>query len=163
MPDLTQWTLDAALRSVLLCLLAAWATWWVVGLLVAVVDPRAAARFGPPLLRALLVGGVLAATTLPAQASQDTPTGALDGLPLPQRPLTETPAPPVAPRAVTRGVHVVRPGDTLWAIARSRDPDATDAGIAAAVARWHAVNRGVIGPDPDLIRPGQRLVPPGAP
>jgi len=161
-PDLTQWTLDAALRSVLLCVLAAWAAWWAVSLLVAVIDPRVAARFGPPLLRAVLVGGVLAATTLPAQASQVTPTGALDGLPLPQRPLTEAPPPPATPPA-PRDLYVVQPGDTLWAIARSRDPSASDAAVAATVTRWHAVNRDVIGPDPDLIRPGQRLVPPGAP
>jgi len=76
----------------------------------------------------------------------------IEGLQLPDR-----------PEAHSRHV-VVRPGDTLWGIARdqllratsaTRSPSATS--IAAAVARLHAANRGVIGPDPDLIRPGQHL------
>ena len=60
-------------------------------------------------------------------------------------------------RAPTAPV-VVRPGDTLWSLAEHDLPAAaTDRQVAA---RWHALyrrNRGVIGPDPDLIRPGQVL------
>jgi nucleoid-associated protein YgaU len=58
---------------------------------------------------------------------------------------------------------VVRPGDTLWAIARRHlHPGATDAEVARAWPRWYAANRGVIGPDPNLILPGTRLRAPGA-
>lgn len=57
---------------------------------------------------------------------------------------------------------VVRSGDTLWSIAaRHLGPDAAPEDIAAEWPRWHAANEDVIGPDPDLIRPGQELVPPG--
>jgi resuscitation-promoting factor RpfA len=71
---------------------------------------------------------------------------------------------------------LVRPGDTLWALAgrRLRSPlpapgrtavqtrarAATDAQIAKAWPGWFAANRTVIGADPDHIEPGQRLVPP---
>jgi nucleoid-associated protein YgaU len=56
---------------------------------------------------------------------------------------------------------VVRPGDTLWAIARSRlGPGADDARVAHDVDRWHRLNHDVIGDDPDLIHPGQRLTAP---
>lgn len=56
---------------------------------------------------------------------------------------------------------VVRRGDTLWAIAaRHLGPRATPAAIATAWPRWYAANRTVIGADPDLLLPGQRLTPP---
>jgi nucleoid-associated protein YgaU len=44
--------------------------------------------------------------------------------------------------------RVVVAGDTLWGIAGADWP------------RWYAANRALVGPDPDLIRPGQRLAPP---
>lgn len=63
--------------------------------------------------------------------------------------------------AVTDEV-VVRGGDTLWDIAaRHLGPDASAADIAHEWPRWHAANRAVIGDDPDLLRPGERLLPPG--
>lgn len=56
---------------------------------------------------------------------------------------------------------IVRRGDTLWDIAaRHLGEGATDAQIARVWPRWWAANREVIGPDPDLILPGTRLVPP---
>ncbi len=56
---------------------------------------------------------------------------------------------------------VVRRGDTLWDLAaRHLGPDAGDAEIAAEWPRWHGANREVIGADPDLLLPGQRLHPP---
>ena len=77
-------------------------------------------------------------------------TDPLSGLPLPER--AEGPAHPRQPAVV------VRPGDTLWALAEHDLPaPATDRQVSA---RWQAVyrrNRGVIGPDPDLIQPGQVL------
>ncbi len=58
---------------------------------------------------------------------------------------------------------VVRRGDSLWAIAaRHLGEGATDAEVAAQWPRWYEANRDVVGPDPDLIRPGQVLRPPTA-
>lgn len=55
----------------------------------------------------------------------------------------------------------VRPGDSLWAIvARHLGPGATDLDIASAWPSWYHANAGTIGENPDLIRPGQLLVPP---
>ena len=96
----------------------------------------------------LALAGVL---TAPAHAGTDGPrSDPMSGLPLPQR--AEGPAHP------RHAAVVVRPGDTLWALAEHDLPaPATDRQVTA---HWHAVyrrNRGVIGPDPDLIRPGQVL------
>ena len=56
---------------------------------------------------------------------------------------------------------VVRAGDSLWTLAsRQLGPGASATEIAAAWPRLYAANRAVIGTDPDLIHPGQRLVPP---
>jgi hypothetical protein len=64
---------------------------------------------------------------------------------------------PAEPAYVTVG-----PGDCLWSIARRQlGPRAGDAEIAAAWPAWYAANRAVIGPDPNLLQPGQRLIPPG--
>ncbi len=53
---------------------------------------------------------------------------------------------------------VVQRGDTLWSIAaRHLGPDASDAEIAHAWPAWFEANRGVVGDDPDLLRPGQVL------
>jgi len=53
---------------------------------------------------------------------------------------------------------VVHRGDTLWDIAaRHLGPGANNAQVAADWPRWHAANRSTIGPDPNLIVPGQRL------
>ena len=59
---------------------------------------------------------------------------------------------------------VVREGDSLWGLAaRELGPGATDEAIAARWPDWYAVNRQVIGEDPDLILPGQVLrVPPAS-
>ncbi len=53
---------------------------------------------------------------------------------------------------------VVRRGDSLWGIAaRHLGPDASDAEIARAWPAWFEANRDVVGDDPDVLRPGQRL------
>ncbi|MEV0289824.1 MULTISPECIES: LysM peptidoglycan-binding domain-containing protein [unclassified Kribbella] len=59
---------------------------------------------------------------------------------------------------------VVKPGDTLWSIAATElGPQATPQDIASRWPAWYAANRQLIGPDPDLIRPGQVLrIPPPA-
>lgn len=69
---------------------------------------------------------------------------------------------PVGPTAAAQGgTVVVRPGDTLWSLtARHLGADATDAAISAEWPRWYAANAAAIGPDPDLLHPGQVLVVP---
>jgi hypothetical protein len=58
---------------------------------------------------------------------------------------------------------VVRRGDSLWSIAAQHlGPSATDEQIAREWPRWWSANRQVVGDDPDVIKPGQRLTPPAA-
>ncbi|GAA1501789.1 LysM peptidoglycan-binding domain-containing protein [Nocardioides humi] len=88
-----------------------------------------------------------------APLGSDAPAGAraLDGLPLPDR---------AVGRRVGSGptVVIVRPGDSLWTIAARRlGPGASAADVASYWRRVQALNAAVIGPDPDLIQPGQSL------
>jgi hypothetical protein len=63
--------------------------------------------------------------------------------------------------------HVVLRGDCLWDIAadwlQHRHPasEPTDAAVREATEAWWQANAAVIGPDPDLLLPGQVLRPPG--
>ena len=58
---------------------------------------------------------------------------------------------------------VVRRGETLWGIAaRHLGPGAGAAEVAAEWPHWFSANLDVIGPDPDVLHPGQRLRPPAA-
>lgn len=66
-----------------------------------------------------------------------------------------------APPADERPGIVVRRGDTLWDLVRHHlGSGASDAEVAAAWPRWHEANRAVIGPDPDVLLPGQVLQAP---
>lgn len=57
-----------------------------------------------------------------------------------------------------RAAVVVRAGDSLWTIAADRlGSRASDAEIAAEWQRIYAANHHVLGDDPALIEPGQRL------
>lgn len=115
----------------------------------------------PALLRRLVVvsGGIaltagLAPAANAAPAPAPPPASAsipLDGLRLPAPPVGEAGHP-------TAGTHTVRSGDTLWGLARGVAPGASDADVASIVQRLHTDNRSVIGADPDVLRPGQRLV-----
>lgn len=75
---------------------------------------------------------------------------------------SETAAPPrcrLFPRAcpMRSPHHVVMPGESLWTIA-ARWLDTTDPRrIAPFWPRIYRLNQALIGPDPDLIRPGQVL------
>jgi len=105
----------------------------------------------------------------PAHADNGRGSSPVEGLPLPDRATTTTYVSQVFGRAAShqdrpatgsprRTYVVVRPGDTLWAIARADLPATADDGaVAARVRAIHQANRAVIGTDPDLIRPDQRL------
>jgi hypothetical protein len=172
-----------ALGTLVTLVLAGWVV--AIALLVAAgASSRVVGLITPRLLRHALLAGAASALVLgPAHAERGagTDTGlrhTVSGLPLPDRPDTSPPrarttpnepipaaepAEPVAPLPVAEpsDAVVVRPGDTLWAIAaRSLPRDASDAQIAAATRAWHDANRQVVGPDPHLIFPAQRLVPP---
>ncbi|GAA4325103.1 LysM domain-containing protein [Klenkia terrae] len=77
-------------------------------------------------------------------------------------------APPVPdwPAPVTADEHVVVRGDCLWDIAAAwlatRGP-ATDDQVQDAVQAWWQTNADVVGPDPDLLLPGQVLRAPPLP
>lgn len=61
------------------------------------------------------------------------------------------------------GVVTVKRGDSLWKIAaRHLGPAASAESTAIAWHRWYLANREVVGDDPDLIYPGQRLRAPTA-
>jgi nucleoid-associated protein YgaU len=124
----------------------------------------------PALLRGLvrmaLGAAVVSGPVLSGPGAWADPVGDGGGLPVLDRvasiPRAPLPAPPTPVAAGPPDV-VVRPGDCLWHIAERALPvDHTPADVARAWPRWYAANRTVIGPDPHLIRPGQRLRAPVA-
>ena len=107
--------------------------------------------------------GPAAAAPVPDWPTGPAPTGPAPTVEAPAAPST---APPEAAPAAD-GRVVVR-GDCLWHIAADsllgqlgRLP--SDGEVAAAVQAWWSANADVIGPDPDLLIPGQVLRPPGPP
>lgn len=102
-------------------------------------------------LLALVGGALVAGLAAPAQADST--------LPSPGRVAGAAPDTGQSPPRHDSGPSVVRvrAGDSLWTIARERHPGAGSTELAHVVRALHAANREVIGPDPDLIRPGQRL------
>jgi hypothetical protein len=92
-----------------------------------------------------------AATTAVGSADVASGSATLVGAERPAEHTTEHAAPAI----------VVSPGDSLWRLAAERlDPAASDAEITATWHRLYRANRAVVGSDPDLIEPGQRLAPP---
>jgi nucleoid-associated protein YgaU len=151
------------------------------------ITPLAVRRLAALLLGAGLVGAPVV-LALPAQADRTVTTATAQAspaeppvdVPALERWTPDRPAPPVVsprhpvaeplallvsrphPGRTVSDHVVVRRGDTLWDIAaRALGTGASDADIAASWPRWHAANRSTIGPDPDLILPGQLLRPPG--
>ncbi|GAA2146059.1 LysM peptidoglycan-binding domain-containing protein [Nocardioides koreensis] len=102
-----------------------------------------------------LTGGLAApALATPGEMHQDhagaVSVSPVQGLPLPDRATGAVPGGGRMSRpgpAPSTPLMVVRVGDTLWDLA----------GESPAWHRIYELNRDVIGPDPDLIRPGQRL------
>ncbi|KQT89354.1 hypothetical protein ASG49_16385 [Marmoricola sp. Leaf446] len=131
-------------------------------------------RRARPLLLAVAGLAVLAPGMAHAAAgTADGPRPGGGALPVPSRP-TDAGAVPSLPRAAARpapaGGHrrdagvTVRPGDSLWTLSRERlGPAADEADVAALVERTHRRNLAVVGPDPDLLRPGQQLRFPAPP
>jgi nucleoid-associated protein YgaU len=95
--------------------------------------------------------------TGPAPGPLQTPAPAPSSVP----PLPDWPAPPA------EGNHVVVRGDCLWDIAaahlsRQLGRTASTPEIARVTSAWWAANAALIGPDPDVLLPGQVLRPPAA-
>jgi hypothetical protein len=169
---------DRAMVDLAAAVLLGCAAWWWLALSATVIEARRGAsatrrawHLPTGVRRAVLAAcGVALASSGVAEPAVATDGGShrqpygsalLTGLPLPDRAV----APPAA--ATRRRTHtvVVHPGDSLWSIAeRELLPSAP---ARAVDSRWHAVyaaNRRLIGPDPDLIEPGQRLrLPPHDP
>ncbi len=169
---------------------AAWA--WTVTTVVLAGEVRAARRGGEvraPGVPGWARRAVLAACGLalvgaaPAVAAPVTATpdpGVVAGLPLPDRPTGPAHGRAERPAAANRTPSVgwtadtartppvvVRRDDTLWGLAAALldaggRGEATAEEVAALSRCLFELNRSVIGADPDLIRPGQRLrTPPG--
>jgi len=160
--DLLSADLPTALRQVAALSLVAVGAWAALIGVLASCRPtaRLARALTPRVLRAALfttVSGTLAMA--PAHAA-----GELDGLPFPDRGVTANPSTTGAAEFTSAaGHHVVAPGESLWSIAAATLPaEAPPARIADASAAWYDANRATIGPDPDLIHPGQDLTAPDA-
>lgn len=155
-----------------LCAVWGWAVTTIVVLEALVASmgrrPARASAWGVPAwARTLVLGacGVVVigsgAPALAAEHHQHERPSVLEGLPLPDRAegaehrsVTELVAVTFAKHSHRPAVadrYQVRRGDSLWSIAKDQLGDP---------ARWpqlYALNRNVVGPDPDLIRPGQLL------
>jgi hypothetical protein len=115
------------------------------------------------------IGAPVLAGAAPADAvavsAPDWPAAAGPALALPDSPAVPAEPTPDWP-APSAGDHVVIRGDCLWDIAAARLTSDTGAAptvgeIADAVHAWWTANAAVIGPDPDLLLPGQVLHLPG--
>lgn len=112
--------------------------------------------------------GTAPAVADPGAAGPDGPAGSpvaahVVGLPLPDRQPGHGRRPRPEPPA-DGAVVVVGGGDTLWTIAARDLPGAPAAEIARRCSAIYRANRSVVGDDPDLILPGQRLrLPPAGP
>lgn len=177
--------------STVVGLCAAWfwcvTTVTVVEVLRGACPAESGARGGVARRVALVLCGAAVATQLATPATAvgqeaNRPDGlpSLSGLSVPDRAVSgrvrspRNNARPLARPGFHDGAHattpgeparnvVVRPGDSLWSLAEDALGD--DADLTDLVDHWHrtyATNRHVVGADPDLIHPGQRLVlPPG--
>ncbi len=118
----------------------------------AAAPPAPAAAPAPPKPRPTKAPPRGTRVTRPAPVSPQLPAPAAT-------PTAPRPAPAPAPGVA----YLVRPGDTLWSIAHARlGRAASPAAVAALVdAIWRANSAAIGTGDPDLVRPGMRLVIPG--
>jgi hypothetical protein len=123
-----------------------------------------------------LLGTAVQVVVTPASAAA--PVAAMPDRPGPAGPSSAAPAAPDWPTVSDprpgpvpdwpADVHVVVRGDCLWHVAADRLFQQTgqtpiDREIAREVGAWWAANADVIGPDPDVLLPGQVLRPPDRP
>jgi hypothetical protein len=130
----------------------------------------AGARRGAALALGIGLGVGLTAPALASPVPAPVPAGAPDWPSAPgaaSAPAADAGVPDW-PAAAPSAAHAVVPGDCLWDIAAAAlrngagtPPD--DGDVAAAVSAWWRANADTIGPDPDLLLPGQMLHPPAAP
>jgi len=176
----------ADLAAVVLVACAAWGWLALTATVVEAwrgVSPARRRPWHPPagVRRALLTACGVALTTTAAAPALATDAGQahhashhprarlgaalLDGLPLPERAVAPSgsPARPAPasraprPRVPVRRV-LVKPGDCLWSIAAlDLGPGASESAIDARWRAIYAANHTLIGPDPGLVEPGQRL------
>jgi hypothetical protein len=97
----------------------------------------------------------------PASASSVAPPMTrADPAPAPPAPVDTAAGPQPRPGRPPATV-VVKPGDSLWAIAAAHLPAGhSDVDVALAWPAWYAANQDLIGDNPDEIRPGWALVVP---
>ncbi|GAB3998893.1 LysM peptidoglycan-binding domain-containing protein [Nocardioides marmoraquaticus] len=177
---------DTALVGGAQVVLAVAGAWAVLLLLAAAVESvtrgrvRALARVGcPPAWRPALLcalGVLVSVAGASGGAAHAAPRG-VEGpdvvpgaglLPVPTRPHDQRHDQPPDQHDSSLGdapaVVVVAPGDSLWAIARARLGAAAPAAqVQALTVALHHANRVQIGPDPDLLHPGQQLRLPADP
>jgi nucleoid-associated protein YgaU len=174
---------DAAAGTVAGALLWLTALWLMLGLLITLAASRAgrpdgllealARRVTPSLIRRLVTTATGASLFLGPAVASATPTAPSSAAGMPvsaaaaggasatrSLPAATTPGPPLDP-APAAGTVLVKPGDSLWRLTAQRlGPSASDRQIAVDWPYWYSANRQVIGRNPNLLRPGERLTVP---
>lgn len=171
---------DQLLTTYASWLLVACAAWVLAIGCAAVAERRSGGRWRctrwvgcPPTLRRLLLAGLglsLFSGPVPggAATANSTPSGSCTARTVadvrtdPHRPALPVPTRPVGALVPRHPTTIrVRPGDSLWQIARARlRDDAPASEVLALVKALVTGNQHTIGSDPDLIHPGQQLVVP---
>jgi nucleoid-associated protein YgaU len=120
--------------------------WWV------------ASTFGLTLVFPALATSAVASDDAGVTPCGGTCAGSLDGLPMPDLPLTTS----GRHRGPPEQTVVVRRGDSLWSLSTALvGEEASNAEIASFVADLYTTNRARIGGDPDLIQPRTVMTVPG--